>query len=123
MAKTELNYKEEYYKNNKLVYMEQYHIERDLLCKIVDEEFNYDTLMDLFCYGAIKNTENFTAFRVGDEFYILHRDSGMMINWYKHLGRTNTCSQEHRTAEDYREFFRKLKEDMEHDNDSAVYRL
>ena len=41
-------------------------------------------------------------------------DSGMTVNWYKHLGRTNTCSQANRTVEDYRTFFTLFKEELDY---------
>lgn len=86
--------------NNELKPLPQYHIDRDVLCKIVEETVSYERLMDSFCYGPIIGDE-FVWFRNNDEFYIIHLDSGMMVNWYKHLGRTNTCSQSNRTIEDY----------------------
>lgn len=49
-----------------------------------------------------------------DEYYIIHLESGMMVNWYKHLGRTNTCSQKDRTIDDYYEFFRLFKEELDY---------
>ena len=49
-----------------------------------------------------------------DEFYIIHRESGTMINWYKHLGRTNTCNKEGFTLEDLHELLVLLKEDLEY---------
>lgn len=38
------------------------------------------------------STDSFHFHRNGDEFYLMHYDSGTIINWYKHLGRTNTCN-------------------------------
>ena len=34
------------------------------------------------------------SFKDDDEYYILHKPSGTMINWYKHMGRTNTCNKD-----------------------------
>ena len=39
-----------------------------------------------------------------DEFYIIHFRSGIIINWYKHLGRTNTCNKEGFSTDDLIEF-------------------
>ena len=33
-------------------------------------------------------------FKDEDEYYILHKPSGTMINWYKHMGITNTCNKD-----------------------------
>ena len=98
---------------NKLKNLPQYHIERDELCKIVEKTIGYDRLMDAFCYGIVVCDE-FSWFQHGDEFYIIHLASGMIVNWYKHLGRTNTCSQSNRTVEDYYEFFNQFKEELDY---------
>jgi hypothetical protein len=98
----------------RLTSMPQYPIERDELCKIVENTVGYETLLDAFCYGEFNQGDEFAWFRNGDGFYIVHLDSGMLINWYKHLGRCNTCSQSNRTADDYYEFFRRFKEDLKY---------
>lgn len=91
----------------------QYHIDRDVMCKIVAETVGYERLMDAFDHGTVI-CDSFAWFRNSDEFYIIHLDSGMMVNWYKHLGRTNTCSQANRTVEDYRTFFTLFKEELDY---------
>lgn len=90
----------------------QYHIERDLFCTVVKETIGYSTLNDAFNYGVFNQSDDFAWFCYDDEYYIIHKDSGMMINWYKHFGRCNTCSQIHRTLEDYYEFFRAFNDDL-----------
>ncbi len=94
--------------------MPQYHIEREKFCEIVKETIGYEVLEEAFCYGQFNCTDVFAWFREGDEFYIVHLGSGMMINWYKHFGRTNTCSQEERMIEDYYEFFKSFREELEY---------
>ena len=91
----------------------QYHIDRDKLCEIVKETVGYDRLMDAFCNATVVCDE-FAWFSNADEYYIIHLESGMMVNWYKHLGRTNTCSQSDRTIDDYYEFFRLFKEELDY---------
>ena len=98
---------------NRLSPLPQYHIDRDKLCEIVKETVGYDRLMDSFCYGTIVCDE-FAWFSNSDEYYITHLESGMMVNWYKHLGRTNTCSQKDRTIDDYYEFFNLFKEELDY---------
>lgn len=92
-----------------LLDMHSYHIDRDVMNNIVKDTIGYENLLDLFIYGEFNQTNSFAWFRDGDEFYIIHKPSGMMINWYKHLGRTNTCSQYNRHEEEYIEFFTLLK--------------
>lgn len=96
---------------NKLAPLPQYHIDRNEFCEIIKETVGYDRLMDAFCYGAVVS-DRFAWFSNNDEFYIINLDSGMMVNWYKHLGRTNTCSQSNRRLEDYYEFFELFKEEL-----------
>lgn len=98
--------------NKNLNDLPQYHIDRDTMCKIVEQTVGTARLLDAFCYGKYTETSSFSLFRCSDEYYILHRDSGMLINWYKHLGRTNTCSQSDRTEDDYIEFFSLLSEEL-----------
>ena len=99
--------------DKKLRMLDQYHIERDLFCKIVEETIGVEFLLDAFCYGQFNCTDDFVWYRVDDEFFISHMNSGMTVNWYKHLGRTNTCSQKDRTEEDYRIFFTMFKAELE----------
>lgn len=77
--------------------LEQYHFERDSMTKVFEEVFPLDTQgWDWYrvWYCDFKDTSSFHAFRDDDEFYILHKQSGTMINWYKHMGRTNTCNKD-----------------------------
>lgn len=107
----------------KLQDMPQYHLGREVLCNVVRETIGYDVLMDAFCYGTFNQSDEFAWFTNDDEFYIVHLPSGMMINWYKHLGRTNTCSQVDRTLEDYYEFFKRFKMDLEYWAESKNIKL
>lgn len=88
--------------------MKQYPIDRDIFCDIfgkIDEEF-YDDLYDT-------TTFSFKCWRYDDEFYILHLESGTLINWYKHLGRCNTCNKD-LSIEEYKklanDLYNELKE-------------
>lgn len=94
----------------------QYHFDRDDFCKVFGEVFTDDEIIDIdvIC-GYPQNTENFLLYRWEDEFYIIHRDSGTIINWYKHLGRTNTCNKEGFTLADLKELLLLLKEDLKED--------
>lgn len=69
-------------------------------------------------YADPKNEEDFQKwlYRWEDEFYIIHRDSGTIINWYKHLGRTNTCNKEGFTLADLKELLLLLKEDLKEES-------
>lgn len=91
----------------------QYHFDRDDFCKVFGEVFTDDEIIDIdvMC-GYPQNTDNFLLYRWEDEFYIIHRDSGTIINWYKHLGRTNTCNKEGFTLADLKELLLLLKEDL-----------
>lgn len=99
----------------------QYHFDRDDFCKVFGEVFTDDEVIDIdvMC-GYPQNTENFLLYRWEDEFYIIHRDSGTIINWYKHLGRTNTCNKEGFTLADLKELLLLLKEDLKMDNDNNI---
>lgn len=89
--------------------MEQYPLERrafeELFSEIEKRTF----------YEGINEVEDdeFRYWKYGDEFYILHKDSGTLINWYKHLGRCNTCNKPLSIAE-YREFASRFLETLDY---------
>ena len=91
----------------------QYHFDRDDFCKVFCEVFTIDEYVDIDVEcGINRHLDEFSLFRCEDEFYILHRNSGILINWYKHMGRTNTCNKPDFTLDDFREFLKKLREDL-----------
>ena len=74
-----------------------YHFVRDEMEKIFEEVFPLNS--QVWDWDEVRNcdfrdTNSFHAFRDFDEYYILHKPSGTMINWYKHIGRTNTCNKD-----------------------------
>ena len=97
----------------KLKPLPQYHFDRDDFTKVMFEVFTYDEYIDLDVEcGCNRHLDGFTLMRNEDEFYILHRNSGIMINWYKHAGRTNTCNRQDFTLDDLREFLLELRKDL-----------
>lgn len=96
-----------------LTTLPQYHFDRKDFCKVFEEVFTLDEYVDIdvLC-GENRHFDEFTLMRWEDEFYILHRNSGIMINWYKHMGRTNTCNKPDFTLDDLRVFLQKLREDL-----------
>lgn len=96
-----------------LKYLPQYHFDRNDFCRVFNEVFTVDEQIDIDVEcGANRHLDEFTLMRWEDEFYILHRNSGVMINWYKHTGRTNTCNKPDFTLDDFRVFLQKLREDL-----------
>lgn len=75
----------------------QYHFVRDEMTNVFKEVFPLNSQAwdwdDVWCCD-FRDTNSFHAFRDESEFYILHKPSGTMINWYKHMGRTNTCNKD-----------------------------
>lgn len=86
-------------KNNRLEDMKQYHFEREQFEKAWEDVFTKEELVMVLSEGNLVTT-NFLYTRIDDEYYLIHLDSGTLINWYKHLGRTNTCSNENFTLDD-----------------------
>ena len=82
----------------------QYHFDRSDMCEILDVDF-----MWWFWDHLEERTDEFLLTRSDDEFYIIHFTSGTIINWYKHMGRTNTCNK-NLTLDDLREFKKMLLE-------------
>lgn len=79
-------------KSEHLQILPQYHFDRDAFVRVIRKNYP-DFEDDFFDCIPDKHTDSFSLFTVGDERYILHRESGTMINWYKNLGRTNTCNK------------------------------
>ena len=80
-----------------LEYNHQYHFTRDEMVKIFEEIFplkSQEWDWDCVWYCDFRDTNSFHVFKDGDEYYILHKPSGTMINWYKHVGRCNTCNKD-----------------------------
>jgi hypothetical protein len=91
----------------------QYHFDRDDWTRVFYEVFTCEEMMDIGVgCQSIRHLDEFTLMRWEDEFYIIHRNSGVMINWYKHAGRTNTCNRSDFTLNDFRAFLTKLREDL-----------
>lgn len=84
----------------------QYHFDRDEMCKVFDSEF-VDWLWD----HINEYSDEFFITKSWDEFYIIHFPSGTIVNWYKHVGRTNTCNKP-MTIEDLKEFKKMLLSDF-----------
>jgi hypothetical protein len=97
----------------KLHTLPQYHFDREAMCDVYYDIFTTDESIELMS-ACCANThlDEFSLFHFDDEFYILHRNSGVMINWYKHMGRTNTCNKPGFTLDDLREFMDKLRKDL-----------
>lgn len=94
--------------------LKQYHFNRDDFTSVFKEIFA-DHCFDLeVACQEHRETENFLLYcKDYDELYIIHFDSGTIINWYKHIGRINTCNDEDFTLNDLREMLILLKEDLE----------
>ena len=82
----------------------QYHFERSDMCEIFDWKFE-----DWLWEHKEECNDEFLFTSRGDELYIIHFPSGTIVNWYKHMGRTNTCNK-NLTLDDLREFKKMLLE-------------
>lgn len=83
----------------------QYHFDRDDMCDVFDVDF----MKWFWDHGLENRNDEFLITSEDDEFYIIHFPSGTIINWYKHMGRTNTCNK-NLTLDDLREFKKMLLE-------------
>lgn len=89
-------------KNPLFLDLPQYHFDRDDMCSIFDSDF-----MNWMWDHIGEFNEEFLITRRDDEFYIIHFQSGTIVNWYKHMGRTNTCNKG-LTLDDLKEFKKML---------------
>lgn len=90
--------------------MRQYWLDRERFTLIFSNYIDADIFDNMWCDSG--TTDSFHWWQNSDEYYIVHMPSGMMVNWYKHLGRMNTCSQPWRNETDFKEFCRLLAEEI-----------
>ncbi|MBR3117682.1 MAG: hypothetical protein IKF29_00430 [Oceanobacillus sp.] len=90
--------------------MTQYYFDRDSFIECFKSVFSDDEIfiLESACQEH-KLLGDFLLYYAYDEFYIIHLSSGIIINWYKHLGRTNTCNKEDFTLNDLKELLQMLK--------------
>lgn len=97
----------------------QYHFDRDAFVSTFEQVFTNDEIFDLEIMCVKHTTLNeFLLYYHCDleEFYIIHLSSGTIVNWYKHLGRTNTCNKENFSIADLKNLLEKLKADIKEKN-------
>lgn len=88
----------------------QYHFDRAEFVDAFKRVFSIDEIYDLeVACQEHRCLDDFLLYYADDEFYIIHLDSGTIINWYKHLGRTNTCNKEGFSLLDLMELLKLLK--------------
>lgn len=91
----------------------RYHFERKDFTTVFEKIFTRDQMEEIYQKCICKEqSADFAFLSYDDEFYIIHKDSGTMINWYKHLGRTNTCNKPGFGLNDLEEFLQLVKKDL-----------
>lgn len=112
------------YKSKYLQYLDEYqNFDRYGFVDAFSEIFSSEEIIELeaACQGC-KCLDDFLLYYKDDNFYIIHLDSGTMINWYKHLGRDNTCNKKGFTYADLKEMLTALKEDLKNHNDDNPFK-
>lgn len=90
---------------NERIFNKQYYFDRDKFCECFMSVFD-DDVFDAI-YNGIK-TDSYLFYRDCDEFYLIGLENGIIINWYKHLGRCNRCNVENFTKDDLTVFFQEF---------------
>ena len=100
-------------KSKHLATLSQYHFDRTDFVETFNKVFTTDQIEEILSKCTCRvQTAYFAFLRDDDEFYIIHKDSGTIINWYKHLGRTNTCNKPEFELKDLEEFLQLIKKDL-----------
>lgn len=90
--------------------MKYYPIEREEFTAIIIKIFeNYDKFIQLF-YSSYEG-QKFKCWYFDDDFYILCKETGELVNWYKHLGRILEWNLDDRDALEV--FLLSLKDEVE----------
>lgn len=94
--------------------LKQYHFERADFVKEFKSVFTTDEIcsIEFLCQDDIE-LDTFLLFYSDDEFYIYHKPTDTIINWYKHLGRINTCNKPDFALEDLHLFLQNLKNELD----------
>jgi glutamate synthase domain-containing protein 1 len=96
---------------NKLIDLRQHTFDRDIFAKTVLEII--PDILDTFAdHGDNFNTYEFVVTKRDDEFYVIHLHTGIMVSWYKHLGRVNLINTS-LNLDDFKSFLKILKEDLD----------
>lgn len=85
--------------------MNGYQIERDEFIRIFEEIDKI--LIDIYEF----ENEKIKIWKWEDEYFILEKDKGIIVNWYKHLGRCNTCNTK-LTIGNYETFAERILEEL-----------
>lgn len=96
-----------------LMNLPQYHFERSMFVTAFSSILGSDMCKQVqdLCIET-RMTPSFLLINDGDERYVIHLPSGTIINWYKHLGRTNTCNKPGFGLDDLRDMLLSLKEEL-----------
>lgn len=93
--------------------LRQYYFAREDFINEFRRVFTNIEILNIISYCEdLQITDRFFLLYENGEYYIIHRYSGIIINWYKHLGRTNTCNMEGFTRKDLHNFLILLKKDL-----------
>lgn len=84
-----------------LPFNRQYYFDRDKFCECFMLIFDEDEFDEI--YNGVK-TDSYLFYRDCDEFYLIGLEHGIIINWYKHLGRCNRCNVDEFTIDALTEF-------------------
>ena len=81
-----------------------------------DEFMNIFKELDLFIYNQLDcvyniETDDTKIWCWEETNYILHKESGTLVSWYKNLGRAHCCNKKF-TLDDYKEFANKILSDL-----------
>ena len=112
---THLKYWDPVERDDALQELPQYHFERDEFVSTFEQVFRSDEILELEVMCQHYTTLNsFLLFYNPnwEEFFIIHLPSGTIVNWYKHLGRTNTCNKENFSIADLKNLLERLKADI-----------
>lgn len=91
----------------------QYHFQRDEFVNVFYDVFDDEQVDEVIQACSEERYSNrWLLYYAEDEYYIIHLTSGIIINWYKHLGRTNTCNRPGFTLDNLRTFLTELKSDL-----------
>ena len=94
--------------------LSDYFFDRDTMVEKYKQVFNRPdewSLIELACLEG-KCTDEFHYFYYSDTYYVIHLSTGIMLTWYKHIGRCNQCNKSDFTVDDLTLYFQLIHNDL-----------
>ena len=89
----------------------RYNLDRAEFTKAFNDIIGCEFVYDIF-NEDIQYTSKFAWFRNEDEYYIIDLKNGIIVNWYKHIGRCANVNVEDMAVSDLYDLFARFRNEL-----------